>query len=131
MDANVTIVDVWQNLNKIIESIATKLEVTVDQLMQIYTKNAIIEGYSALISGAILIGIGSFVSWFSYKQWNNIKNSFDADASWCITFAISAIITVIGSIIYFVNFPFILTQIINPQAYAITKIMTQFSSLLH
>ena len=125
MDANVS-VDVGKNVMELLEKLAVQIGTTADKVFPWYVKQQVIEGWMWLgISGGAIV-ISSIIAYCSLKkaEWKGGFNVFAyISIASCLSFLLATVFLVFGVMAA-------VTQIVNPEYYALKSLTSDMSKFL-
>lgn len=112
---------------QIIDSMAAKLGVAADQVIEVYSKQVIVEGIQQLFVAAVLVGLGILSTFLFIKFVKNAEEYFE---DYDIGAAFYALILIIGIIFGIVSLctdvPEAFGKLLNPEYYMIKDIVSMF-----
>lgn len=119
---------------QIIDSMASKLGVAADHMIQVYSKQVMIEGVQTLITGVILLIILFFATkalrplraWHAQIQKKGWDTDFFEDVAPIAAYVIYIIFFVIVVIFFIADVPEAIGKLLNPEYYMIKDIINMF-----
>ena len=127
MDANVTI-DVGNNVTKMLEALASKIGITVEQIYPMYVKQAVISGWTTI---GVVVGLVTLFSIITTILMLSGKYSKDSESKegffvcGTVMFAITVFVIIIGSF----ETAGAIKKINNPEYYATKEIISEIQRL--
>lgn len=116
-----------QNVNDIIDHLATKLSVPATQLWTILVQQARVEAIQTIVTDCVwLLFIAAYlVTWRRVERWVDAEQKTDKNAGgagifWC--FAAGAV-SIVGLVLTVTSLNGIITALVNPQYYALSKVL--------
>jgi len=114
-------IDIGGNTTKLIDRLAAQIGTTTDKVFPWYVKQQVIEGWCWIGCSVFGAAVGICVCLFAIKKWDNGKNA-DNELN-AIALTIGVIILLIALVFLIFGTSGAVTQITNPQYYAL-KAMT-------
>ncbi|MEW4131953.1 hypothetical protein [Bacillus thuringiensis] len=112
---------------QIIDSMAAKLGVAADHIVQVYSKQVIVEGIQQLITATVLVIIGIIAAVLFKKFVKNAGKYFDKYEIFAALYAALLIVgMVIGTVNLCTDVPQAIGKLINPEYYMIKDIVSMF-----
>lgn len=112
---------------QIIDSMAAKLGVAADQVIEVYSKQVIVEGIQQLFVAAVLVGLGILSTFLFVKFVKNAEEYFDDFEIGALFYGIMLVIGMIfGAVSLCVDVPEAIGKLLNPEYYMIKDIISMF-----
>jgi hypothetical protein len=109
------VIDIGENITKVLDVLSSKLGTTADHLMQVYVRQTMIEGWGFMIMSLLFIIILSVAIFFFNKKANFGVNDWNFHATIVFVCFLAAFITII---VFVCNATDAYSKIVNPEAYA-------------
>lgn len=112
---------------QIIDSMAAKLGVAADQVIEVYSKQVIVEGVQQLVLAAVLITLAIVSAVLFAKFAKNAAEYFDEYEIFAFFYCIILLIVMVfGLVSLCVDVPEGIGKLVNPEYYMIKDIVSMF-----
>ncbi|HEF5065787.1 hypothetical protein [Bacillus paramobilis] len=112
---------------QIIDSMAAKLGVAADHIIQVYSKQVIVEGVQQLFVAAVLVIIGIIAAVLFKKFVKNAEEYFDDYDIGAVFYVVLLIVgMIVGIVSLCTDVPQAIGKLMNPEYYMIKDIVSMF-----
>jgi hypothetical protein len=124
MDKVKASIDIGDNITKLIQQLAQRIGTTADKIFPWYVKQQIVSAYTDLAAFAIFLVILGVTFWKTYP-----KADFEDGNRNAVFAIISGALFLSALIFLMICFSTLLSQIINPEYYAMKDLVGQLAEL--
>jgi len=127
--------NIGNEINTVINNLAEKLGVISTQILEMYTKQARVDGIKSIVSICVSISLIAIVGYVMHKMLNkrdkdgDRRSQFWDEWEWGWFMALSYLTILILLIIVFVNISRSINCFVNPEYYAFKKIMSDIGNI--